>query len=152
MRRIRIWENMDAIKHVLIIYREEEICLLLTHGLKKLGANYKIITARDTAEALILAQQYHFNLILLETNIPNEAVLETTQTLHSLSPWSKIIWITSCDSLTYRLQVEKVAIDGTIFKPFKLADVRLAVQQATQGNGEAINPTAYTHRMPCPPP
>ncbi|MBN1486623.1 MAG: response regulator [Anaerolineae bacterium] len=121
---------MSDNKHILVIGDEEDTRVILCHCLRKLGNNYQVKAERDRAKALNTVEKDKVALVLLETdNLGHEAVEYTTKLQNSASA-PKVIWITSSDSLSYKLQARAMDIYRYILKPFSLAEIRRIVQEA----------------------
>jgi DNA-binding NtrC family response regulator len=119
-------------KRILIVVPEESVRFILSYGLQRPGENYEVVAIEDENRALAEAQHIHFDLVILDVNILNSAIVEFTEKLQHSSPGVKIIWITSVESLAYKLQAQKMNIYHSLLKPFKLSEVRCTVHRALE--------------------
>ncbi len=125
---------MEKERRILVVSPDDDTRYLLKCGLRKLSEDYVVVVINERDEAVQKVQEMSFNLIILDVAILNQDMIAFTKLLQSLSPESKVIWITSCDSLTYRLQAHEMSIYHSLLKPFKLSDVRCIVQRAVEAN------------------
>ncbi len=117
-------------KRILVIVPEENVRFILSYGLQRSDEAYEVVTIEDKDSALAEAQRIHFDLAILDVNILNSETLAFTEQLRDSSQGVKIVWITSVESLAYKLQAQKMNIFHSLLKPFKLSEVRCIVHRA----------------------
>jgi two-component system response regulator AtoC len=123
-------EAVETNKHILIVVPEESIRFILSYGLQHTDKDYEVIAIGDENRALAEARRTHFDLVIFDIDILNSEAVKFTQQLQDLLQGVKIIWITSVESLAYKLQAQKMGIYHSLLKPFKLSEVRCIVQRA----------------------
>ncbi len=123
-------EAVETNKRILIVVPEESVRFILSYGLQHAYKDYEVITIEDESRALVEAGRTHFDLVIFDVNILNSEAVEFTQKLQDSLQGVKIIWITSVESLAYKLQAQKMGIYHSLLKPFKLSEVRCIVQRA----------------------
>ena len=69
-----------------ILWADDEIDLLKPHIMFLKGKGYDVVTACSGADALELAGQQNFDLIILDENMPGLTGLETLQRIKLTSP------------------------------------------------------------------
>jgi DNA-binding NtrC family response regulator len=121
--------GMNTRKRILIIVPEESVRFILSYGLQH-HKDYEVVTIEDNDRALMEACRTHFDLVILDVNILNCTMIAFTNQLQSSSEGVKIIWITSVESLAYKVQAQKLNIYHSLLKPFKLSEVRCVVRRA----------------------
>lgn len=121
---------METNKRILIVVPEESVRFILSYGLQHTYKDYEVIAIEEESRALVEAGRTHFDLVIFDVNILNREAVEFTQQLQESLQGVKIIWITSVESLAYKLQAQKMGIYHSLLKPFKLSEVRCIVQRA----------------------
>jgi len=115
-----------ALKHILIIEDEDDICNLIQTCLEIMGG-WQVMTARSGNEGLLLAETNQPDAILLDIMMPDMDGLTTTEKLQA-NPATKhipIILLTAKGHLIDQSQVATLGVVSVIKKPFnplKIAD------------------------------
>ena len=80
--------------------------------------------AHSAEEALLVAQQVHFDLVLLDINMPGMDGLEVCRRLLATSPGIRVLMVTGRDSEEDPLRAAAVGARGLLTKPISLASLR----------------------------
>ncbi|MFT4020723.1 MAG: response regulator transcription factor [Acinetobacter sp.] len=84
--------------------------------------------ASDGQQGLALTENNHYDLILLDINLPRVNGFQICQTLKSINPRQPIIMITARDQLDDRLHGFSMGADDYLIKPFALAELHARIQ------------------------
>lgn len=111
-------------KHVLVVDDEEEICLLLSGMLKKLGLY--VACANDINGAEEVLHREKFNTVFVDLKLPDGTGIDLFGTIKEQNKDVKIIVISAFDS--EKEKSLKEGADHFISKPFTKQDVLEALQ------------------------
>ena len=111
---------MDAIKKILVVDDDKNICELLNLYLKKEG--YEVIFAYDGSEAVSKAKNENPNLILLDVMMPVINGWEACKLIRQFSN-VPIIMLTALDTTENKVQGLNIGADDYIVKPFEPLEV-----------------------------
>ena len=89
--------------------------------------------AHSAEEALFAAQQVHFDLVLLDINMPGMDGLEVCHRLLATSPGTRVLMVTGRDSEEDPLRAAAVGARGLLTKPLSLANLRGEILRALAG-------------------
>ena len=111
----------SAQKRILCVEDHGDTCELIAILLR----DYKVISAHSKAEALRLASGEHFDLFLLDYNLPDGTGIEICLYIRTFNKKTPILFSTAFDLLT-ELQVEAVGAQGIIRKGVTFSDELMA--------------------------
>lgn len=111
---------MDAIKKILVVDDDKNICELLNLYLKKEG--YEVVFAYDGSEAVSKAKNENPNLILLDVMMPVINGWEACKLIRQFSN-VPIIMLTALDTTENKVQGLNIGADDYIVKPFEPLEV-----------------------------
>jgi two-component system, OmpR family, phosphate regulon response regulator PhoB len=126
--------------HVLVVEDEEALAQLLKYNLEKEG--YRVTTAADGEEALILAQETPPDLIVLDWMLPKAAGIEVCRRLRGRQETrnTPIIMLTARTEESDRIRGLDVGADDYVTKPFSmnelLARLRAVMRRIRPGLAE----------------
>ena len=132
---------MDTLKRILVVDDEEGLLDVLGHSLGKLDKKYQIVTARNGQEALTMARETQFDLIITDLRMPGMGGVELTEAIRDLSPRTQVIWLTAYDNRSARDEARRLAIYRFLTKPVNLAEIghlaegALATGPSQEGQG-----------------
>lgn len=103
--------------------------LILSNIAQIIGCNYT--TARNGEEAINLVRNRHFDLILMDLEMPVMNGLETTATIRAMKqdPPTPIIALTAHNADEIAGELSANGFSGIIEKPFKIDDIKQYVEQ-----------------------
>jgi len=116
---------------ILVVEDDQDINELISKNLKLVGHSYS--QAFDGTEAIKIASETDFDLILLDIMLPGMDGFEVIKKIH-LTP---VIFITAKDGLEHKLGGLKLGADDYIVKPFEMLELLArieAVLRRTQKN------------------
>ena len=106
---------------ILIVEDDERIADFLSRALRSEG--FHCVTARDGRDALQLAMDADFDLILLDVMIPSLSGLEVCQELRVRKNHTPIIMLTAMDSVDDMVAGLTMGADDYITKPFAIENL-----------------------------
>ncbi len=117
-------------KRILVVDDELAMRMLVRTCLGRNGA-YEIIEARSGEEALELAAQSAFKLILMDIRMPGIGGIEACRQLKAseITRSIPVIFVSAWSSLEYRVAAEAAGASGFITKPFSLRELLQAIGQ-----------------------
>ena len=80
-----------------ILWADDEIDLLKPHILFLKSKGYEPVTVNNGRDALELVASQHFDLVILDENMPGLTGLETLQQVKEISPQMPVIMITKSE-------------------------------------------------------
>ncbi len=118
-----------------ILVADDETHILHVVSLKLRNAGFRVITARDGAEALEMAQQEHPDLIITDYHMPQLSGLELCQRLKQDESTSKIpaIMLTARGYHLEPHDTEQSGILRMISKPFSPRQLLATVNEVLEG-------------------
>jgi CheY-like chemotaxis protein len=122
--------NHKGCPWVLIVDDEENVRDLLRITFEKLIPDYRVVTASDSYVALGRMMQYSFDLVLTDWHMAGMDGVELAVTIRNISPDTRILLMTGSDPDELHSLVESLGLNGWLEKPFTLAQVLHAVEQA----------------------
>jgi CheY-like chemotaxis protein len=118
-----------------ILVADDETHILHVVSLKLRNAGFRVITARDGAEALEMAQQEHPDLIITDYHMPQLSGLELCQRLKQDEKTSKIpaIMLTARGYHLEPHDTEQSGILRMLSKPFSPRQLLATVNEVLEG-------------------
>ncbi|MFP5437093.1 MAG: response regulator transcription factor [Bacteroidia bacterium] len=115
-------------KEILIVEDQEGISNFLKQGLEEEG--YVISVASSGDKGLLLAQQKHFDLMLLDWMLPKLSGLEICKSVRKAGDLTPIIFLTAKDTVQDTVEGLKSGANDYIKKPFSFEELleRIKVQ------------------------
>jgi CheY-like chemotaxis protein len=115
-------------KRILVADDNKAILDLVSKVLEFLG--YEVALACSGIEALATFLESSFDLVITDFQMPAMDGLSLAGHIKERSPNTPVILVTGLDRKTVRKKVERGSFDSVIFKPFRMKDLRGAVQGA----------------------
>ncbi len=112
-----------------ILWADDEIDLLKPHIMFLKGKGYDVVTACSGADALELAGQQNFDLIILDENMPGLTGLETLQRIKLTSPHIPVIMITKSEEENIMDQAVGNKIADYLIKPVNPNQILLSIKK-----------------------
>jgi len=120
---------MTAKKKILVVDDEALVCEAIALMLSFDG--YEVVTAGSGRAALALFAPGKFDLVTTDYMMPEMNGAELTRALKALAPDQPVIMITAHSDRLKSSGVPLTGVDRVVSKPFQLAELRAAIQQAT---------------------
>ena len=117
-------------EQVLIVDDEIDVLELCERILKT--KDYQVQTAHNGYEAIDLAKQDHFDLLLTDIKMPGMSGLEIARALRESDPGVICIAMTGYGTIDMVLEALKLGIDEFILKPFTPEELNVAVAKAME--------------------
>jgi two-component system alkaline phosphatase synthesis response regulator PhoP len=134
---------------ILIVEDDDAIATGLALNLKLAGRQTAI--ARDGAEALKMAEDEDFQLILLDINLPKKNGLEVLSGLRSADNVVPVIVISARQGEYDKVAALRLGADDYVTKPFALAELLARIDAVLRRTGHAVAttpvPTAHGDRL-----
>ncbi|MGD1052843.1 MAG: response regulator [Candidatus Dormibacteria bacterium] len=115
-------EGAPPVPAVLIV--DDNVRLASTVAAYMEMQGFRAHPANSAEEALRAAQQVHFDLVLLDINMPGMDGLEVCHRLLATSPGMRVLMVTGRDSQEDPLRAAAVGARGLLTKPISLASLR----------------------------
>jgi DNA-binding response OmpR family regulator len=109
------------VSRILIAEDEERIASFIERGLQASGYATKV--ARDGEEALSLARSGHFDLLLLDLNLPRQDGLDVLRALRDEGTAIPVVILTARSSVTELVTGFEGGADDYITKPFSFEEL-----------------------------
>jgi two-component system OmpR family response regulator len=106
---------------VLVVEDEAEMARLLQRGLQEEG--YAVDLAGEGAEALWLASENPYDVILLDLMLPDTDGVEICRRLREKGIWAPVIMVTARDAIEDHVRGLDVGADDYMTKPFSFAEL-----------------------------
>ena len=121
---------------ILIVDDEQSMREVLKIMLKKEG--YKVATASNGAEAIKQCEKTPFDLVITDIKMPKVNGMELLHRIKDLSPNTKVIMITAFADMEGAIKSMKEGAYDYIMKPFKIEDIKLAIENALKSKETSI--------------
>ena len=119
-----------ATEKILIVDDEADVLDLCRRILE--AKSYPVKTALNGDEAIILAQQEHFDLLLTDIKMPGMSGLEIAQVLKQSDPGVICVIMTGYSTMDMVIEALKLGIDEFVMKPFAPEELSMAVAKALE--------------------
>lgn len=112
-----------------ILWADDEIDLLKPHILFLKAKGYEVETANNGRDALDALANSHFDLILLDENMPGISGLETLSQINQLYPQLPVIMITKSEEENLMNQAIGNKISDYLIKPVNPSQILLSIKK-----------------------
>lgn len=112
-----------------LLWADDEIDLLKPHIMFLRGKGYDVETVNSGADALELAAQRHFDLIILDENMPGLTGLETLSRIKMILPNVPVIMITKSEEENIMDQAVGSKIADYLIKPVNPSQILLSIKK-----------------------
>ncbi|QZZ20338.1 response regulator transcription factor [Leptothermofonsia sichuanensis E412] len=111
---------------ILLVDDEAEMANPLSHVLSQQG--YEVDVAYDGGRGSQLAQENHYDLLILDWMLPKFSGLEICQQLRSRGDTTPVLFLTAKDTLDDRVEGLDAGADDYLVKPFELRELLARVR------------------------
>lgn len=133
-----------------ILWADDEIDLLKPHLLFLKSKGYEPVTVNNGRDALELVEQRHFDLVILDENMPGLTGLETLQRIKEVAPQTPVIMITKSEEENIMDQAVGNKIADYLIKPVNPMQILMSIKRNLHG-GKLVSETATdTYRREFP--
>ena len=119
---------MSGNVRILIADDEASLRLVLQTAINKVG--YYVDTVKNGKEALHMAQENHYDVVILDIRMPEMDGLQAFYEIHKIKPNLPIILMTAFGSSETAVDAMKLGAYDYILKPFNLEEVKIIVNRA----------------------
>lgn len=112
-----------------ILWADDEIDLLKPHIMFLKSKGYNLITVNNGRDALELVESQHFDLIILDENMPGLTGLETLSRIKQISPHIPVIMITKSEEENIMDQAVGNKIADYLIKPVNPNQILLSIKK-----------------------
>lgn len=116
-------------KRILIVDDDKDILRMLEFGLRKLGPDYEICTAKDIFGAIDEIEDRRFDLILTDYMMPGMTGVDLARAARRMSPEAHVVLMTAYGTNKLRDTTDHLGFDGYLNKPFTMDQVREVIRQ-----------------------
>jgi DNA-binding response OmpR family regulator len=124
--------------NLLIVEDDTRVADFLQRGLRAEG--YRISLARDGQEALALAPQGDFSVILLDLMLPKISGIEVCQQLRAMRHATPILMLTAMGSVEDRVAGLRCGADDYLTKPFAFEELLARIEALMRRNTSLTSP------------
>lgn len=124
--------NISHPGRILIVDDETNLVKTFRYCLEDAG--YAVSSARNSAEAITLAQQGVFDLCFLDLRLGDESGLDLLLPLCELAPWMKIVIITAYSSIENAVDAIQRGAADYLAKPCTPEQLRLAARKQLEAS------------------
>ena len=112
-----------------ILWADDEIDLLKPHILFLQSKGYEVATANNGRDALDALEREHFDLVLLDENMPGISGLETVSLINRQHPQLPVIMITKSEEENIMNQAIGNKISDYLIKPVNPSQILLSIKK-----------------------
>ena len=112
-----------------ILWADDEIDLLKPHILFLKSKGYEPVTVNNGRDALELVASQHFDLVILDENMPGLTGLETLQQVKEISPQMPVIMITKSEEENIMDQAVGNKIADYLIKPVNPMQILMSIKR-----------------------
>ncbi len=117
-----------------ILWADDEIDLLKPHIMFLKSKGYDVVTACSGRDALELVKTSHFDLIILDENMPGLTGLETLPLVKQIAPTTPVIMITKSEEENIMDQAVGNNIADYLIKPVNPNQILLSIKKNLHGD------------------
>jgi two-component system alkaline phosphatase synthesis response regulator PhoP len=108
-------------RHILLVEDEPGLVLTLTDRLRRQG--YRVTVASDGYAAVNIANQQHFDLVLLDIMLPGQSGFEVCAKLRRSDTRTPILMLTARGAVEDRVRGLRLGADDYLQKPFDMSEL-----------------------------
>ena len=116
-------------RNELILWADDEIDLLKPHILFLKQKGYEVITVSNGRDALEMSEKEHFDLIILDENMPGLSGLETLSRIKETNPDVPVVMITKNEEENIMTQAIGNKIADYLIKPVNPNQILLSIKK-----------------------
>ena len=117
-------------QRILVVDDEARVLLILHDTLQRLGSNFEVVTAQSSSEALTIAGNEGFDLVITDLRMPGMDGVELTQALRAMYPEIRVIWITAYGCHKAHNESARLGVFRCLEKPLEIKQIRQVALEA----------------------
>lgn len=129
-----------------ILWADDEIDLLKPHILFLRSKGYEPVTVNNGRDALELVENRHFDLVILDENMPGLTGLETLQRIKEIAPQTPVIMITKSEEENIMDQAVGNKIADYLIKPVNPNQILIAIKKILHSDRLVSEQTTRDYR------
>lgn len=126
-----------------ILWADDEIDLLKPHIMFLRSKGYEPVTVNNGHDALELVESRHFDMVILDENMPGLTGLETLQRIKQISPQTPVIMITKSEEENIMDQAVGNKIADYLIKPVNPNQILMSIKKNLHSD-KLVSQTAST--------
>ncbi len=130
-----------------ILWADDEIDLLKPHILFLRSKGYEPVTVNNGRDALELIENRHFDLVILDENMPGLTGLETLQRIKEVAPQTPVIMITKSEEENIMDQAVGNNIADYLIKPVNPMQILMSIKKNLHSDKLVSETTAADYRQ-----
>jgi len=119
------------VKAVKILWVDDEIDLLKPHVIFLEGKDYSVETCNNAPEAIDMVRATHFDLVLLDENMPGMSGLEALSEIKVIDPTLPVVMITKSEEEDIMDEAIGSQISDYLIKPVNPKQILLSIKKNT---------------------
>ena len=128
--------SMSAPKRVLIVDDETKILFVLDRALTSRGSECKVVCSDSAQQALVLAQETRFDLVITDLRMSEMDGIAFTEALRTLPYDPVVIWMTAYACCTTSAEAKRLGVHCCMDKPIEVDEIRHIVREALKAAGD----------------
>lgn len=125
-----------------ILIIEGDSALRSACGVLLLGEGYSVATATNGGEGFVMATSHGFDLILLDSMLPDSNGLNVCREIRQAGIATPILVLTARSQMTDMLLGFKLGADGYVMKPFETAELLARIEAQLRRAGVSSPPSS----------
>ena len=117
-------------KRILVVEDEQAAREALIDLLSEAG--YEVHGAGDGEEAVTIAQEYSFNLVITDLKMPRSDGLQVLEEVKKIDPRTMVIVCTGYATVNTAVKAMKLGAYDYVTKPVKIEEMKLVVHRALE--------------------
>ena len=130
-----------------ILWADDEIDLLKPHIMFLRSRGYDVTTANNGHDVIEMLQQQHFDVIILDENMPGLTGLETLSRIKQISPLTPVIMITKSEEENIMNQAIGNKIADYLLKPVNPNQILIALKRLLHSDQLISEQTSRDYRQ-----
>ena len=126
---------------VLVVDDDPDLLRVMSAALNREG--HAVDIAHDGAEALWMAREAPYDVIVLDINLPAPDGVEVVRTLREDDNWTPILLLTGRGDVSDRVRGLDAGADDYMLKPFAIAELRARLRALVR-RGQPARPSLLT--------
>ena len=127
-----------------ILWADDEIDLLKPHIMFLRSKGYEPVTVNNGHDALELVESRHFDMVILDENMPGLTGLETLQRIKQIAPQTPVIMITKSEEENLMDQAVGNNIADYLIKPVNPNQILMSIKKNLHSD-KLVSQTATTN-------
>jgi CheY-like chemotaxis protein len=123
---------METPQRVLIVDNEAKILFVLERVLDTLGSECQVVCSGNAREALKLAQESRFDLVLTDLEMSQMDGITFTEALRALPYDPVVIWMTASCCRMASVDAKRLGVHRCLDKPIEVGEIRQIVREALE--------------------